>query len=190
MGNKSLLLIGKKLKEIRIQKKIKLVELAVKAKISKGLLSQIENNRAIPSLPVLLQIINALEIDYSSFFKEIESQTSSELIYKKKEDYSKINKEESVGFEYFLIFSENIGNVNFQFNILELKPEAKRNKVTTDGYTYLYMLHGEVKYKVGKDSYILKEGDSLFFNGNIPHVPHNNTNEIAKIFVLYILAAK
>jgi len=189
MDSAILLLIGRKIKDIRIQKKIKLVELAIKSKISKGLLSQIENNRTIPSLPVLIQIINALEVDYSSFFKEIENQTSVQLIYKKKEDYSRIDKEEAIGFQYFSILTENIGNVSFQFNILELKPDAQRDKVTTDGYTYLLMLQGEVEYLLGEKSYILKEGDSLFFNGNIPHVPHNYANTNAKIFILYILSS-
>lgn len=189
MDNNILLLIGRRLKDIRIQKKIKLIELAIKAKISKGLLSQIENNRTIPSLPVLIQIINALEVDYSGFFKEIENQSSTPLIYKKKEDYSRIEKEDAVGFEYFSILTENVGNVSFQFNILELKPDAQRDKVTTDGYTYLLMLQGEVKYILGENSYILREGDSLFFNGTIPHVPHNYANTTAKMFVLYILSA-
>ncbi len=187
MDSNILLLIGRKIKDIRIQKKIKLVELAIKAKISKGLLSQIENNRTIPSLPVLLQIINILEIDYSDFFREIENQTCNQLIYKNKEDYSRINKEDAVGFDYFLILSKNIDNISLQFNILELKPDAQRDKVITDGYTYLLMLQGEVEYKLGENSYILREGDSLFFNGTIPHVPYNYASTIAKIFILYIL---
>jgi len=189
MNNNTLLLIGRKIKEIRVQKKIKLVELAVRAKISKGLLSQIENNRTIPSLPVLLQIINVLEVDYSEFFKEIESHTSTQLVFKRKEEYSRIEKEEAIGFEYFLIHSENIGNMNIQFNILELSPYAHRDPVTTDGYTYILLLNGEVEYTLDKDSYNLREGDSLFFNGTIPHVPRNYSNKAAKIFVLYMLPA-
>ena len=189
MNSSILLLIGRKLKDIRIQKKIKLVDLAGKAKISKGLLSQIENNRTIPSLPVLLQIINVLEVDYSSFFEGIENQASTQLIFKRKEDYSSIEKEDAVGFQYFSILSENIGNVSFQFNILELKPDAQRDKVVTDGYTYILMLTGEVEYTVGENSFILSEGDSLFFNGAIPHVPRNSSGTIAKLFVLYILSS-
>ena len=189
MDNTVLLLIGRRIKDIRVQKNIKLVELANKARISKGLLSQIENNRTIPSLPVLIQIINELEVDYSDFFKEIENQSSAPLVYKRREEYSKIEKEDAVGFDYFSILTENIGNVSFQFNILELKPGAKRSKVRTDGYTYLLMLQGEVKYLVGEESYSLQEGDSLFFNGNIPHVPYNSADTTARMFVLYILSA-
>ncbi len=176
--------------KIRNQKKIKLVQLATTAKISKGLLSQIENNRTIPSLPVLIQIISALEVDFSDFFREIENQTFSQAVFIRKEDYQKIQKEEAVGFEYSSILTENIGNVSFQFNILELMPHAKRQKVTTNGYTYIYMLAGEVEYLLDKIPYLLKEGDSLFFNGNIPHVPYNASDSAARMFVLNILTAE
>jgi len=187
MNSNTLLLIGRKIKEIRVQKKVKLVELAMKAKISKGLLSQIENNRTIPSLPVLLQIIKVLEVEYSEFFKEVESHASTQLVFRRKEEYSRIEKEDAIGFAYYLIHSDIINNVNLQFNILELSPYAQRDPVTTDGYTYLLIMKGEVEYTLGEESYKLREGDSLFFNGTIPHVPRNYSNEAARIFVLYIL---
>ncbi len=44
-----LLQISNKIKVIRKQKNITVQELASKADVSKGLISQIENNRAVPS---------------------------------------------------------------------------------------------------------------------------------------------
>ena len=52
--------VGKRIKELRLNKDLKLVEVAIKSRVSKGLLSRIENGRTIPSLPVLFSIINAL----------------------------------------------------------------------------------------------------------------------------------
>ena len=48
-----LIQISIKIKEIRKQKNITIQELANKAGVSKGLISQIKNNRTDPSLPVL-----------------------------------------------------------------------------------------------------------------------------------------
>ena len=86
MNHSVLLSIGKKIREIRISKKIKLVDVAKQAEISKGLLSQVENGRTIPSLPVLLQIIKVLGIDYSVFFEGIDTPSSSPYILKRKEN--------------------------------------------------------------------------------------------------------
>ncbi|MBK6946918.1 MAG: helix-turn-helix transcriptional regulator [Haliscomenobacter sp.] len=41
--------IGKKLRAVRMERKIKLTALANKAGVSKGLLSKIENGRTVPS---------------------------------------------------------------------------------------------------------------------------------------------
>jgi len=190
MSTTILLAIGKKVREIRINRKMKLVDLAIEARISKGLLSQIENGRTIPSLPVLLQIIKAIGVDYSVFFEGIENQTSGKFFFKRKKDYTRVEKEEAVGFHYFSILSESIGNVALQFNILELEPNARREKVITNGFTYLFMLQGEVEYLLDGEVLTLCEGDSLFFNGNIPHVPLNNSASVVRIFVLYILSSE
>lgn len=187
--NYTLVKIGKKVREFRNEKNLKLIEVASKAGISKGLLSKIENGRTIPSLPVLLQIVKALEVDLSSFFEGVEESASYQFIHCKKEDYQALQKEDSVGFNYFSIMNDSFSNIAFQTALLELSPNAQREKVTTDGYEFLYLLDGEVDYWLGQEAVSLNTGDSLFFNGRIPHVPQNKTNKVARILVIYMLTA-
>ena len=66
-----LIQISNKIKEIRKQKNITVQELANKAGVSKGLISQIENNRTVPSLPLPMNIVHSLNLDLNDFFKEI-----------------------------------------------------------------------------------------------------------------------
>jgi len=187
MSSSAILGISKKIKASRKRKAMKLTDVAEKAGISKGLLSRIENGRVIPSLPVLLQIIKTLEVDYSTFFEDICNDPGKGYLLIKKKDYIPVEKEEATGFHYSSILSESVGNVSLDFNILDLEPGAKREKVITEGYTYLLMLNGSIDYILNDEILVLNEGDSLFFNAKIPHVPRNNTLKQAKIFVLYIL---
>ncbi|WP_315815114.1 helix-turn-helix transcriptional regulator [Paraflavitalea speifideaquila] len=69
MQEDMLLQISNKIKVIRKQKNITVQELASKADVSKGLISQIENNRAVPSLSVLMSIVQALNLDLTDFLK-------------------------------------------------------------------------------------------------------------------------
>ena len=187
MNNNTLLIIGKKVREIRTEKNLKLVEVADKAGISKGLLSKVENGRTIPSLPVLLQIIRSLNVGYSFFFEGVEEQSNYLYIHKKKEDYSPLEKEDSIGFNYLSVLSENTGQQAFQAAILNLEPDAQRSMVLTDGYEFLYMIKGSVEYHLDNEVVHLKEGESLFFNGRIPHVPKNHSDQVVKILVIYLL---
>ena len=61
-----LIQISNRIKEIRKKKNITVQELADKADVSKGLISQIENNRTVPSLPVLMSIVRSLNLDLKS----------------------------------------------------------------------------------------------------------------------------
>ena len=73
MQENILIQISSKIKEKRLAKNITIQELANKAKVSKGLISQIENNRTIPSLPVLMNIVHSLDFDMTEFFSGISS---------------------------------------------------------------------------------------------------------------------
>lgn len=179
--------IGKKIREIRLEKKATLLEVATKAGVSKSLLSKIENGRTVPSLPVLLQIIKALKTDLTYFFEGISDDNSYAYIHKKAEDYVAEQKEDSKGFSYYSILSENIQNIAFQTSVLKLDPGAQREKVVTDGFTFLYLVDGEIDYILDKDVISFKRGDSLFFDGKIPHVPQNVSDKTATLLVVYLL---
>lgn len=187
MGTGLYLRIGKKIREIRQENKMTLIEVATKANVSKSLLSKIENGRTIPSLPVLIQIIKALGTDLNHFFSDISDEISYAYIHKRAEDYTYYEKEDSEGFSYYSILSESVQNMAFQSSLLKLEPGAKREKVVTDGYTFIYLIEGKIEYHLDKDVIQFKTGDSLFFDGKIPHVPKNNSNRIAILVVIYLL---
>jgi len=179
--------IGSKIKQIRQGNNYTLTEIATKAGVSKGLISKIENGRAIPSLPVLFRIIKALTIDLSVFFEGISDFPSNGYIHRKASEYVPVEKEDSQGFSYFSIINESFDNISFQTSVLKLAPGAVREKVVTDGYTFLYVIDGYIDYLLDTDFIKLTTGDSLFFDGKIPHVPKNNNTQPATILIVYLL---
>jgi transcriptional regulator with XRE-family HTH domain len=187
MSDQILINIGKKIRSVRQKQNLKVHELSTKSNISKGLLSKIENGRTVPSLPVLVSIIQALKMNLSSFFEGVNSDNHQDFIHIKKEDYQPFEKEEAKGFSYQFVYSKNLINSSFQVVLLELQPESERDSVTTDGYEFKYMLKGEVNYRLGEKEILFKEGESLFFNGRIPHVPTNRGKEKALMLVIYLL---
>ena len=88
MQNEIILQISSRIKDIRVDKRITLQELADKAHVTKGLLSQVENNRTVPSLSVLLSIIKGLEIDLNDFFSTLSNHSLDLPLIIKKDAYS------------------------------------------------------------------------------------------------------
>ncbi len=189
MQEHTLLKIGQRIKEIRTSHELTIAFLSKSAGISKGLLSRLENGRTVPSLPVLLSIIKSLEMEPSVFFDGL-STSSFTYIHQKKENYAAYSKENSTGFNYFSILTESFNNIVFQASLLKLDPGAKREKVTTDGYEFIYLIKGKIDYLLDKEILTMNEGDSLFFDGRIPHLKINNTNTTADILVIYMLTSK
>jgi transcriptional regulator with XRE-family HTH domain len=179
--------ISNKIKEKRKGKGITIQELADKAEVSKGLISQIENNRTVPSLLVLINIIRALNLDMNEFFNEIGTeQQSSKVIIKQEASYQVFEKETAKGFLYKRVLTRSVKNYPVDIVILELRKGARRTQmVKTDAYEYKYIIQGKVEYQIENEKYILNTGDSLFFDGRLGHKPANIGDEDAKILVVY-----
>lgn len=186
MEENTLIHISNRIKEIRREKNITVQELADRVSVSKGLISQIENNRTIPSLLVLVNIIRALEVDLNQFFKDITSGNAlPAVIIRKKESYDSFEKEQAVGFLYQRIFTKTIKNSTVDIVLLELEPDATRPMVVTEAFEYKYILSGKVDYIFEDQTYTLEEGDSMLFDGRLPHTPKNPTNKKAMMLIVY-----
>ncbi|SIO49459.1 helix-turn-helix domain-containing protein [Chitinophaga niabensis] len=179
--------ISTKIKEKRKAKGITVQELADKAEVSKGLISQIENNRTVPSLLVLINIIRALNLDMNEFFNDINQQTqTARVLIKRKEEYQSFEKENAKGFLYKRVLTRNIKGGPTDFVLLELKQGAKRNQIVkTDAYEYKYVIKGTVEYLINNEKHTLETGDSIFFDGRLGHKPSNVGTDDALLLVVY-----
>ncbi|MBX2944215.1 MAG: helix-turn-helix transcriptional regulator [Cyclobacteriaceae bacterium] len=63
--------IAQKIRATRLEKNLTIQQLANRTKVSKGLLSKIENSRTLPSLPVFITLIQSLDISLKEFFSEM-----------------------------------------------------------------------------------------------------------------------
>lgn len=187
-----LIQISNKIKEVRKQKNITVQALATKARVSKGLISQIENNRTIPSLPVLMNIIHSLDFDMTNFFNGISiGNNQAKVLIIRSIDYHPFKKEVARGFIYKRILTLNLNCNPADFILLELKKGARRKKaVHTDALEFKYIIKGKVEYLIENEKYILTEGDSLFFDGQLGHNLANVGNSNALILVVYCFTAK
>jgi len=64
---------------------------------------------------------------------------------------------------------------------------VEHEKVKTDGDQFVFILKGNIVFCLGDEKINLSEGDILFFDGNIEHVPENPGNETAVLLAVYLL---
>ncbi len=186
MENDILVQISQKIKSIRKDKNLTIQEIADRAGVSKGLISQIENSRTFPSLLVLMQIIKSLEVDLNYFFNNLSLDgREAPILVLRKEEYKKFEKEPVSGYQYERILTRKVKSGAVDFVLLEIQPGAERDFVTTDAFEFKYILKGAVKYLFRNQTIDLHEGDSMLFDGRLEHNPVNEGTDPVKMLVVY-----
>ena len=188
MNEELLLLIGDKIKAKRTQKNITLEQLAQKAGVSKGLISQIENNRTVPSLPVLFNLIHSLDTDLKTFFEDMhDSFSNGHLLIIRKGQEKMFEKEPVKGFIYKRILTRSVVSQATDIVLLELKKNAARKQlISTDAFECKYVMKGKIEYQVEKEIFTLDAGDTLFFDGRAKHRLKNIGDTEALILAIYL----
>jgi transcriptional regulator with XRE-family HTH domain len=145
-------------------------QLAGRTGISKGMLSRIENAKRAPSLATIKRLSFALDLPVNSLFRNLGEERDVVLIKadSRPEIPSKGNlvgrTDELLGIlpghkrveTHLVSFSEGT-------DVLQL--------VTHAGVEILYMLEGTMEYSYGQANYTVEKGDTLQFEGDIPHGP-------------------
>ncbi len=178
--------ISDRLKSVRKTKNLTLQQLSEMVGISKGMLSQVENSRTIPSLNVFFSLIKALQVDLNEFFQDIYLLApGSRVIFKKNNQYQTFEKENSAGFHYKRILSTKVNDYLVDVVLLTVECGAKRLPVKTDAFEYKYLIEGEIEYIVGMEKFAMQAGDSIFFDASDFHNLHNTGQCEATLLVIY-----
>jgi len=179
--------LSKRIKEIRLKQGVTLSDLSKRTVLSKGLLSKIENGRTIPSLPVFINLANALNTNPKDFFDADGFLYGKNFVHIKKQEYKLVKKENRVGFDYEFIFSQMLHDCRMQSYLLTVKPKSESRVTITNGFEFKYMIHGRCDYIIGDETITLEEGDSLYFDASKPHMPVNKSKGNAVMLVFYFV---
>ncbi|HEY3403622.1 MAG TPA: XRE family transcriptional regulator [Ohtaekwangia sp.] len=182
--------IAQKIRSTRLEKNMTIQQLASRSNVSKGLLSKVENSRTIPSLPVFITIIQSLDISLKEFFHEMVLINGKDYLVVRKDQYTTMEREGRTGFNYQYILSQNITNCTMEAVLLTLEPGAKGKPTTTDGYEFKYMLSGSCEYQFNNETVRLDEGDSIYFDASVPHLPVNKSRRKVMMLVIYFILPK
>ncbi|MFN4151782.1 MAG: helix-turn-helix domain-containing protein, partial [Candidatus Sericytochromatia bacterium] len=125
-----LISLGAQLKKIRKNKDLTLKQVAEMSDVSVGLISKIENFRTTPSLPVLLKIMQTLQVNLSEL--NLTSPISEKYILIRNGKGKVEDREDSKGLEYNFLFSKNISESSFRTYIVKVNKNIYRQPIATD----------------------------------------------------------
>lgn len=181
--------IGNKVISIRQSKNISLEEVAERTGLSVEQLESIEQDKHFPSLAPLIKIARALGCRLGTFLDDQDELGA--IITRKNErqtgiSFSHDNANAQRHMEYYSLSGAKSGRhmEPFIIDIGPTKEGANFILSTHEGEEFIYCLEGVIEINYGKQSYILEEGDSIYYDSIVAHHVHAADENNAKILAV------
>ena len=154
--------IGSKLKQLRLQLDLTQEELANRTELTKGYISQLENDLCSPSIATLKVVLDALGVSLSEFF----AQTTEEKVVFTPNDYL-----QSTNGDCEVTWLVANSQKNEMEQIILTLPTGGQSEVRLpfEGEEFGYVLNGKIAIILGNKHYPCKKGEAFYYSANKPH---------------------
>lgn len=186
MGNNKI--IGEKIKSLRESKQLSLEEVAERSGLGIEQIERIEGNLDFPSLAPLIKIARVLGVRLGTF---LDDQSELGPVICRKKDSNDTNSIDftnnaSAGrkhMEYHSLSQDKSGRHMEPFLIDVAPSEDGVDFVlsTHEGEEFIFVLSGVVEINYGKSTFILEEGDSIYYDSIVAHHVHAAADYSAQI---------
>ena len=151
--------IGEHIRSLRQLSNLTQEELAERAGLTKGFISQVERDLTSISLDSLIQILGALDEDISEFFRD---STGEEKIVYRENDRVVIEKDKIRRFELLVPGSTNrrLEPILLTLRKGQVTPKERPH----EGEEFGYVLRGKVILRFGKEVLKLKTGECFYLS--------------------------
>jgi len=158
--------LGARIRELRLQRRLTLEQLARSAQMSKSAISQIESGRIDPSLQTLRRLAACLQTPLASLF-ETRTSIDQRVVRRGQRKVFRIPRNR---LRYELL-TPDLQNKRVEFLRVEFEADGPRveEPYTHEGEEYGYVIQGRVEVHIDGSLYRLNPGDSIFFPAKLPH---------------------
>jgi transcriptional regulator with XRE-family HTH domain/KaiC/GvpD/RAD55 family RecA-like ATPase len=171
--------IGSRIKELRAKAGMSQKELAEKIDLTPSFISQMESNQIIPSLNSFIQICKALGVSLSDTLGQ-RADEAQWLIRKEKIFSSPVLNES--GLRGFSV----VKNSNMEGTLVLIEPyvKVKSQFLAKDGGKLLYVLKGDISLTIDGKGAVLRPGDCVYLEDEVPSQLQNKGGESAEILLI------
>lgn len=164
--------IGHVARRIREELDLTLANVAQHAGISPGMLSRLETGHVNPSLETIVALAEALGVRPALLLQEVGEYGGEAQHVPEGGGLEVVRRGTKRGHTYHLLAAQRGPVKVFEPFLVTLTDKSEVFPgFQHAGTEFIYILSGEIRYRHGKSSHLLKPGDSLTFRGDIAHGP-------------------
>jgi transcriptional regulator with XRE-family HTH domain len=178
--------IGQKLRQLRLRKKIALVDLGKHTGLSASMLSQLENGKLVPTLPTLARIAMVFDVGLEHFFSDRKTRRVFSVVRANERIRFPEAADSSFPGYFFEVLAFGATDKSMSAYLADFpKREGKiARHHCHDGSEFVHVLAGALAINYQSEDYVLNAGDSVYFDASEPHSYTGRTDESARALVV------
>jgi transcriptional regulator with XRE-family HTH domain len=182
-------IVGARIKTLRESRSITQEEMAERSGLDTKQINRIENNIDFPSLAPLIKIARVLGVRLGTFLDDRDESGPVISRKGKQKDSISFSNNQTVlrsNMEYCALSSDKSGRHMEPFIIRIEAPEKNENFILSshEGEEFIYCLEGIVEIVYGANTYLIEEGDSIYYDSIVAHHVHAAASQGAKILAV------
>ncbi len=177
--------LAQRIKNLRLEKRLTLEDVAGRAGQTRSWLSKVENFRLTPSLPALAEVARALDVPMAKLFEGLDERPTLVVVRageRKVVSRDQSKKNTSV---YESLAHKNASRSMDPFLITMPPGAAREEALPHAGEEFLFVQKGTVQFQYDGEIVSLKSGDSLYFDATIPHRLINQSKSPAAVLCVF-----
>jgi transcriptional regulator with XRE-family HTH domain len=178
--------IGARIRQLRLRKKIGLVDLGKHTGLSASMLSQLENGKLVPTLPTLARISMVFDVGLDHFFVD-KKRRRTFLIVRAGSRMRFPDRPGSPTPDYFfecLAFSAQEKSLQAYLAEFPKRSPSEVAEHIHDGAEFVHVLEGTLSIRYQGEDHTLERGDSVYFDSSEPHSYRGDSRQSAKALVV------
>ena len=181
--------IGEKIKSLCEFKNISVSELSERTGLAPEQIDRIINNIDIPSLAPLIKIARALGVRLGTFLDD-QINEDGPVVCRHQDTEDTIsfsnNAVDSRKHMAYLSLSRSKSDRHMEPFIIDIaeQQDSRFTQSSHEGEEFIMVMQGMLEISYGNKTYILEEGDTIYYDSIIPHHVHAYEGQAAKILAV------
>ncbi|MGA2151180.1 MAG: XRE family transcriptional regulator [Geobacteraceae bacterium] len=168
--------IGERLKRLRMTNSLTQEELASRADLTKGYISQLENDATSPSIATLKDILDVFGVSMQEFFSEISDE---DIVYGKDARVQATDDDDKIKVELLVPGAQNR---EMDPVLVTLDPGGEMDEQPFhEGEEFGFVLLGKVQLRLDDRLYTVRKDECFYFTSDKKHAVKNIGRRQAKI---------
>ena len=161
--------IGKRIQTYREKLAMSVEDLSERTSLPAGLINDFEEGHVSPAIGVMVKLSRALGQRVGTFTDDQIAKDPVITRSAQREEGIASHKESPQGHYRYHSLGAGKADRHMEPFFVIISPTTEREKSSHEGEEFVVVVSGEVELVYGNETYVLKEGDTMYYNSLVPH---------------------